>query len=222
MWEWWHETSWKWLLFCPLTFSFFLYSDLFLSFDLSRRTLCLPLGWQHWLYIFPSLGSHTPTTQSSAITRPVSLRRMEVCVVCVWVCEGVHCTKHILIVFCLVYCSCFVYSSFVSGVILLWNPQQSWEEPSIYQITPHRIVQSAFLPSGRWGSLIVRSSCPSVGVLEVLLVSFYNVNRLSFALFSSPLLVSHQTNSLQDLGKSLRNSLVYHIKTHNGSLTCLC
>ena len=70
-------------------------------------------------------------------------------------------------------------------VILLWNPQQSWEEPCIYQITPHRIVQSAFLLSGRWGSLIVRSSWPSVEVLEALLVSFYDVNRLSFALCST-------------------------------------
>jgi len=109
---WWHETSLKWLLFSP--FSSSLYSDPFLSFDLSRLTLCLPLGWRHWLYTFPLLGSHTPTTQNSAITRPVSPRRMEVCVVYVWVCEGVHSTKHICSVFCFVYSSCLVYSSFIS------------------------------------------------------------------------------------------------------------
>ena len=71
-------------------------------------------------------------------------------------------------------------------VILLWNPQQAWEESSIYQNHPHRIVQSAFLASGRWGSLIVRSSCSSEVVLQVLLVSFHDVNRLSLAPSSTP------------------------------------
>ena len=71
-------------------------------------------------------------------------------------------------------------------VILLWNPQQSWEKPSMYQNQPHRIVQSAFLPSGRCGSLIVRSSCSSLGVLQSLLVSFHDANRLSLALSSTP------------------------------------
>ena len=104
-------------------------------------------------------------------------------------------------------------------VILLWNPQQSAQYISNH---PHRIVQSAFLPSGRCGLLIVRSSCPSLGVLQSLLVSFHDANRLSLAPSSTPfnvhfwlLIKPTHTESWQE---SWKQPSVSH-QPHNDSLT---